>query len=110
MTKLGNIKFEGKSGKKYTFNVYTIDTEFKEIGAVYFITKRTENKDGTGKHFRIYIGRTEDLSERFDDHHKQKCFNNNEANCICVYSESNEEKRIEIESDLIDNYNPPCNE
>ena len=109
MAKLGTITFKGKSGNEYSFNAYPIDTEFKAIGTVYFITKRTEKADGTGTHTRIYVGQTEDLSERFDNHHKQDCFDRNNANCICIYSESDEDQRLEIEADLIDNYNPPCN-
>lgn len=109
MAKLATITFKGKSGNKYTFNVYSFDTDFKAIGAVYFVTERTEKADGTGSHTRIYVGQTGDLSERIDNHHKQDCFEENDANCICVHSESNEDKRLEIEADLIDNYNPPCN-
>lgn len=109
MGKLGTITFKGKSGNEYSFNVYPFNTDFKAIGAVYFVTQRTEKSDGTGSHTRIYVGETGDLSERFDNHHKQDCFDKHNANCICVHSESNEKTRLEKESDLIDNYNPPCN-
>jgi len=109
MGKLGTILFKGKTENEYSFNVYSFDTDFKAIGAVYFVTKRVEKPDGTGNHTRIYVGQTGDLSERFDNHHKQECFDKHNANCICVYTESDEDTRLEIESDLIDNYNPPCN-
>jgi len=108
MAKLGTIHFTGQSGKKYSFNVYQITASFKAIGAVYLITKRTVT-DGTGNHTRIYVGQTGDLSERFNNHHKQDCFEENKANCICIYAEENETTRLEIEKDLIDNYTPPCN-
>ena len=87
---------------------YSIDTSFNSVGAVYFITKRSKDNGGHN-HTRIYVGETGDLSTRFDDHHKAGCFNEHDANCICVYQEESESKRLKIEKDLIDNYNPPCN-
>lgn len=109
MAKLGTVTFTGQSGTDYSFNVYPIATNFKAIGAVYFITRRTVKTDGTGSHTRIYVGQTDDLSVRFDNHHKQDCFDENNANCICIYTEEDEDTRLDIEKDLIDNYNPPCN-
>ena len=98
----------GKSGKKYKFLVYALGTEFKPVGAVYAITKRVPNRAG-GSHTVIYIGQTADLSERFDDHHKATCFTRNGANCIGVHQEASEARRLAIEKDLIDAYDPPCN-
>ena len=109
MAKIGTLTLTGASGTKYTFNVYPYDTEFKAIGAVYYISKRTEKTDGSGSHAEIYIGETGDLSERFDNHHKEPCFKKHNANCISIHQESNEDKRLKIEEDLIDAYNPPCN-
>lgn len=110
MTKLGKVIFEGASGNSWEFNAYTMDTNFKEIGAVYFVTKRTEKSDGGGEHTRIYVGQTGDLSDRFDNHHQEECFQDHNANCICVHQEDNESTRLSIEADLIENYNPPCND
>ncbi len=109
MAKIGTLTLTGASDIKYAFNVYPYGTEFKAIGAVYYISKRTEKADGTGSHDKIYIGETGDLSERFDNHHKEPCFKMYNANCISIHQESNENKRLIIEEDLIDAYNPPCN-
>lgn len=108
MGKIGTLKLTGALGIKYTFNVYPYGTKFKAIGAVYYISKRII-KNGTGAHDKIYIGETEDLSERFDNHHKEPCFKMHNANCISIHQETNEEKRLIIEKDLIDARNPPCN-
>lgn len=110
MVKIGTLTLTGASGTKYAFNVYPYDTEFKAIGTVYYISKRTEKADGTGSHDKIYIGETGDLVERFDNHNKEPCFFMHSANCISIHQESNENKRLIIEEDLIDAYNPPCNE
>lgn len=111
MAKLGTIAFTGASGATYDFDVYPWGTGFKkDYGAVYFVTKRGKNAEGGYSHTRIYLGETEDLSTRFDNHHKQDCFDRNEANCICIHGEQDESARLRIEKDLIDKYHPPCND
>ncbi len=110
MSKIGTITLTGVSGKKYEFNIYPFGTEFEAIGAVYYISKRTEKPDGGGEHSGIYIGQTSDMSERFDSHHKADCFNEHQANCHSIYREDNQEKRLLIEEDLIKEYKPPCND
>lgn len=108
MTKIANITLVGCSGKQYTFSVYPIETSFKAFGGVYYVSKRTV-LDGKGKHKDIYLGITNDLSSRFNDHHKQDCFENNEANCLSIYLSDSEEERKKIEEDLLCNYNFTCN-
>ncbi len=110
MAKLASITFIGASGTKYKFNVYSWDTNFDEVAAVYFITKRIQESDGGYTHARIYVGQTNDLSKRFDDHHKASCFKRHGANCICIYREDDETERLRIESDLISQYSPRCND
>jgi len=109
MAKLGRVRFTGKSGQTYVFNVYPIDTPLKEVGGIYCITRRYKNSNKKYVHKLIYIGRTEDLSTRFDGHHKDECFVENDANCICTYSEDDHDLRCTKETDLINRHNPPCN-
>ncbi len=109
MAKLADLTLKGCSGKEYTFGVYTIDTTFKAIGGVYYISKRTVSNN-KGSHHKIYIGITEDLSARFNNHHKASCFKKYNANCISVLVENIKSNREEIERDLLCNYNFPCNE
>lgn len=109
MSKIGTLNLTGASGTKYEFNVYPFDTDFNQISTVYYVSKRSVNKDGTGSHAKIYIGETENIVDRFSQHHKQNCFENNAANCISVHQEKIERRRLEIEQDLIDAYDPPCN-
>lgn len=99
------ITATGKSGKKYEFRVYPWGTSFKALGGVYLVLKRKPD----GSYDVIYVGQTGDLSERFEDHHKQGCFNRNGKTHIAVRVEAVERTRLAIEADLIVNYNPPCN-
>lgn len=52
---------------------------------------------------------TGDLNERFDDHHKQQCFDNNAKTHIGVRGENVEQARLGIERDLLRNYKTACN-
>ena len=110
MAKLGTLALKGTSGQTYNFNVYPFDTDFKALGAVYAITRRTQNSGAGGSHATIYIGETGDLSTRFDNHHKEACFTQNNANCKCTHPDDNEDSRLQKEADLIASQDPPCND
>lgn len=111
MSKLGSVTFKGKSGTEYEFDVYKLNTLFKDdYAAVYCITKREQNKPGSHSHTMIYVGETGELGNRLDNHHKQRCFEQHNANCVCVLGEPNEQTRLKIEADLIANYDPDCND
>lgn len=108
MSKIGVASFKGQSGKMHEFNVYPLNTYFKAIGAVYAITiRKVTGKEG--RHEILYVGQTTDLSERFDDHHKQDCFDRHRANCICIHAEGHAQTRLAIEKDLCNYHAPICN-
>ena len=109
MGKITTAKFTGKSGTKYPFNVYSSDTSFKDMSAVYIFTKRTV-KDGKGTHDFLYIGESDELSTRIASHEKWDCVNENGCNCICVHAVDGEGARLEIEQDLRDAGSTPCND
>ena len=110
MTKLADLTVEGQSGNKYEFEVYPRQTAFNHVGAVYLLTKRTKKSNGTGTHEFLYVGETGNLSTRFDNHHKQDCFDERGANCICVHQDGDEKSRRAKESDLLEGRNWPCND
>ena len=60
MAKYGDIMFSGKSGEKYCFHAWPLETRFKSLGGVYFVTKRVfKNKNyDRASHEGIYIGQT----------------------------------------------------
>ena len=105
MPKETSVTLKGNSGRSYDFDVYPWNTSFNAIGAVYSVLKRI------GSNFTIlYIGQTNDLSERFDNHHKQACFDRNNKTHIAIHAESSEPRRFTIETDLVRNYSPTCND
>lgn len=110
MSKIGTIKFEGISGISYDFNIYDINTNWNDnVSAIYVVSKRYQS-DNKYKHKKIYIGRTTNLKERFSQHHKEECFIKNNANCISILLEKDEDKLAQIETDLIKGNSTLCNE
>lgn len=111
MSKIEDFAFYGASGHQYTFQVYPIGTEFKDIGGVYIFTRREINTRGDVMHNLLYIGQTISLPIRLTRlHHKWEGVLRNRGNCVCVYSELNKRNRNRIEDDLIRKYQPPLNQ
>lgn len=109
MASLGALTLTGKSGKKYDFEIFGFNTNFNAVPGVYAVTKREQTGNGNWTHTVIYIGQTEDMAERHDDHHKEACFKRNQANCLCYHRDGNEASRLAKEGDLTAAYNPTCN-
>jgi len=106
MASLGKIVFTGVSEKQYTFDIYDLNSQWNEVPVIYVVTRENSDK----KHTVIYIGQTDNLKQRFSNHHKQLCFDNNNANRLCLIVEKNENTRLDTESDLVQNYKTPCND
>lgn len=108
--KLSDVTFEGKSGQRFKFGVYDFGVTFQPgYPAVYFVTNRYRKSDGKHTHERIYIGQTDDLAVKLENHRKLECFQSFGANCICVFGEPDATRRAEIHADLLERYSPPCN-
>ena len=110
MAKIRTLTLKGRSGEKYEFNVYPIDASFKAVGAVYAVTRRYKDSEGGYKHDILYVGETEDLSTRFQNHHKADCFKQHNANCICTHRDDDLDSHVTKEDDLIEQYKPDCND
>lgn len=106
---IGTLSLVGRSGTRYTFDVYPYDTEFNPVSAIYCVSHRHVRAQTVDDHSLIYIGQTENLKNRFDSHHDEACFLRNSANCKSVLLEPSEFKRLAIERDLLENYRTLCN-
>jgi len=110
MTRLATITLKGESGTKYELSVYPRSNTFNAEGAVYLMTRRTVTADGGGTHRGLYLGETDDLSDRPLNYECRHCWDKHGANCICLLLEKDYETRCAIENDLRHNYDPPCNQ
>src|SRR5947208_249095 len=110
MPYLGTVVFEGESGRRYEFQLYTLDSPMPAAGAVYGICSSSQKPDRTGYTVTpLYFGQTGDLSERFEGHHRQPCFTRNNANSIAIHLDGDERSRLAKETDLIRRWDPVCN-
>jgi predicted GIY-YIG superfamily endonuclease len=103
MGKIADATFKGKFGT-YAFEVYTADTIFNSVGAVYIFSRRI-----TGTHTFLYIGQTNSLRERIPNHEKWQCARSHGVNCICVHRDSDANSRLRKEIDLRAANWTPCN-
>jgi hypothetical protein len=100
------LTLRGASGVTRTFTAFPWGTPFKSVGAVYAVLSR----EVSDQHVVLYVGETGDLSTRFENHHKQACFDRNRKTHVGVLVESSVQRRLEIEADLVAAYRPVCNE
>jgi len=99
------------AGKTYTFTVfpnYPIIDPIDDYSGVYIFAARNGHKEEIKF---LYIGQTEHFGRRMAKHEfdKMKCVMSKGFNCICIHEEKDEKERIQIETDFIKQYNPPCN-
>lgn len=108
MGKVADTTICGASGAKYEFEVYTLDTSFKNIGAVYIFTKGIVNDVKRNRDF-LYIGQTEELADRIYSHEKWPCLESNDVHFVCVNVDENENSRQRKEADLLQAVETTCN-
>lgn len=114
------LELTGKSGNKYTFKMYEYDTmeaidkaceKFTAAGLYVFAYRYTKQGDNRICYTLKYVGETEDYSQRdYSNHHKKKEIIGEKCNAwgYCSLTVS-DDKRKEIEADIIANYNLVCN-
>jgi hypothetical protein len=110
MPKTADVTFDGASGAKYQFAVYTLDTKFNNIGAVYGFTQRTIDAVAKEWHALLYIGETGDLADRIANHEKWLCVSQHGVNRICAHPDGDAQSWLQKEADLVKNNDTPCND
>lgn len=110
--KYGSITFTGKSGERYRFDAWSLETRFRALGAVYFVTKRMQENANYNRacHDSIFIAHTPDLAGEYDTYSRSQRFAKHGANCICILLLENEERRVAIANDLLDLHSTHCND
>lgn len=112
MASFGNILFSGRSGSKYRFHVWPLETRFKPLAGVYFVTRRVyANRNyRVASHEGVYIGQTSNLAALFETEAMLQRFRKHGANCICVCPIADEGQRLATEQDLLASNRTPCND
>lgn len=106
MNKLELVMLRGSSGGVYPFHAHRIHMKFKNTGAVYVLTNRKTDASGREYHSIIFIGQTDELEKTISRHRNTPWMREHACNCVCLYFEKDEERRINMEADLIRYYSP----
>ena len=99
------VMFQGKSGTRYHFQAWPMDTKFKAAAGIYIVTKReylNRTYPTMAAHRCLAIGQTADLAASVLSKAELKKLEDRGANCICVYAVADEATRLRIEQDLIE--------
>ena len=100
------ISWPGKSGKKYRYGIYSMETLWKSQPGNYIFAKKTSS----GKWTPVYIGETDNLADRLPGHEKLSCVRRNGGTQIHAHTNSGGARaRRAEEADLLANFDPPCN-
>lgn len=101
------LTLTGRSRKKYHYEIFEwpADTLLAKAGNYAFLAQTTQNNFEV-----LYCGETEDLSERFGNHHKSHCALRNRVTHVCAkITTGGKDVRLSEERDLIAAYDPICN-
>lgn len=103
MNKLANVKFSGKSGARYAFEVYPLEAAIAQgFAGVYVVSLRKEGKSKSGfVHRRMGTGQSDDLP--LLPAGDGRSYAAKGANCICLHAETDKDARLKIEQDLVRN-------
>lgn len=99
--------FRGRKDR-YDFQVYPLDAIFEDVPAIYVISKRKIDRRKRAHHALVCIGQTDSILGEIKKHKKGKCVKKHEANVISLLPETNETRRLKIETDLKAAHAIPC--
>jgi hypothetical protein len=108
--KVPTATFSGQSGQKYQFFVYPMNQAFKNVGAVYAVSRRYRNNRGGYSYNIIYLDETSDLATRLEKHNEWDCFARQYANCICSHLDNDRDSRLAKKEDLLRHCTLYCND
>jgi hypothetical protein len=108
-TKIDEVAFAGRSGRRYDFRIYVWDTKFKTVPAVYIVASRTVEPGERARYEALFVGQAADLSSALKGHQREECFQMYYGNVVGVLKEPDDGKRSSILDDLLEGLTPPCN-
>lgn len=94
------INWTGKSGKKYSYFVYSLPASFAPNQPGNYIYAK---RDAQGYWVPIYIGEG-DLNDRANNHHQALCIRQKGATHFHCHKNGAERERLAEEADLLANY------
>lgn len=111
------IQLTGLSGNSYSFTLLPWSTPLKALGGVYVAISpaglaqafNPGPNDLPGRGSVQYVGQTGDLSARPEHHHRERDFARVGVAFVAAAVVPDEQRRRQIEADLIQGLQPPLN-
>ena len=102
-----SYNWPGQSGKEYQFEIYPFEATFRMLPGVYIYAKQLSGGDWAA----IYISQTRDLHQRLEGHVKvQDAISNGATHLHAHYCSTGQGARCTEEKDLINRWQPVCND
>jgi hypothetical protein len=115
-------KMTGASGREYTFTMYGFGTfdelqekfkDYPHAGLYVFTIRDYSHSIGKYTHEPVYLGQTGNFQTRdFANYHKREEIETTGSRSIgiCLTDQMCDEHRKDMEKDLLEAYDMPCNE
>lgn len=101
------FNWPGQSGRQYRFDIYPLDTAFQPFPGVYIYAKLLE--DGSWE--PVYISQTRDLHQRLEGHvHTEDAVASGATHLHAHYCNAGQSARCSEEHDLLERWQPVCND
>jgi hypothetical protein len=97
--------WEGASGKKYLYTIYSMNTEWNDVAGNYIFAYESSPHTWTA----VYIGETESFKDRLPNHNELPCIKRSGGTHIHAHTNENSQARLEEEEDLLATHKTPCN-
>jgi len=102
-----SYNWTGHSGRRYPYQVYSLDTAFRPLPGLYIYAKQLADGDWSP----IYIAQTRDLHQRLEGHVRlADAVANGATHLHAHYCSAGQGTRCTEEHDLILRWQPVCND
>ena len=108
MAEQQKVVWTGADGTRYEYTVHSLNTDWYDVPGNYIFTKQNSQ----GQWVAIYIGETGSLRDRLSgDHENYPCGKRHGMTHIHAHTSSKvRTDRLAEEKNLVQRYNPPCND
>jgi hypothetical protein len=101
------VSWAGKSGKGYQYEVFPLESSFQPLPGNYIYAQQTEE----GQWVPVYIAQTRDMHQRLEGHvTREDAMASGATHIHAHYCSAGQAARCSEERDLIQQWQPVCNE
>ncbi len=101
------IRWQGRSGKEYSYEIFPLDTTFRPLPGNFIYAGQSED----GSWVPVYIAQTRDMHQRLEGHVRvEDAVANGATHIHAHYCAEGQATRCNEERDLVLQWRPVCND